>query len=326
MLEMLNPTAGDLFRYAASTLAFRSKFKRCLKESPADAGRLICDEFCRPPASARIPATVKRLEADSKKFFYWNSNQWKQHEPAISLLFEQMQTSKLSFEIRGQVETVACYQWAPTRAVKSSPKRLLLSHGWEGYGLNFAMLISKARAQGFEVITFDHLAHGASSGQFSGVPIALETLIALGQHFGHADVLVGHSLGGAVAGWAATRRAFPVKKLVLIAPFYDTNFLTSMWCKAHLLDANARQLLQTTLEIESGKKFDDFMPDEFSRHLHLPCLIVHDPKDKITAFTHSAKVASKAQQVTLLEAPRVGHIGVLADEASMQKIIEFALA
>jgi pimeloyl-ACP methyl ester carboxylesterase len=53
---------------------------------------------------------------------------------------------------------------------------------------------------GYEVHAFDHLAHGRSQGNLSGLPIALETLLTMAAHVqkttGPIDLLVGHSLGG----------------------------------------------------------------------------------------------------------------------------------
>jgi pimeloyl-ACP methyl ester carboxylesterase len=53
-------------------------------------------------------------------------------------------------------------------------------------------------------------------------------------------------------------------------------------------------------------------------------LIVHDRADKITWFRHSAELAKLASNVRLHEAHKLGHIAVLADEACMAQIVEFA--
>jgi pimeloyl-ACP methyl ester carboxylesterase len=232
---------------------------------------------------------------------------------------------------------VQCYHWLPTTEQGKPRKpvgRMLLCHGWEGYGLNFALLISKAQAAGYEVHTFDHLAHADSQGTQSGLPKVLDTLLTIAAHItqqhGAVDVLVGHSLGGAAAGWAAAHHAIKVQRLVLIAPFYDTYTLSAQWAKAHLLSDGVRKQLQRGLEISSGKTFDDFMPNSlaplFNKQPQLPVLIVHDKADKITAYKHSAAMAELGKNIKLLTANKLGHIAVLADEVCAQAVMDFVAA
>jgi alpha-beta hydrolase superfamily lysophospholipase len=224
---------------------------------------------------------------------------------------------------------VHTYFWKANPAQKRG--QILLCHGWEGYALNFALLIQTARKAGYDVHAFDHLAHGRSDGTQSGLPIALSTLLAVAKHVSQAagplDLLVGHSLGGAAASWAVAHGEIQPRKLALIAPFYDTHKLSGQWAKAHLLSEEIRGLLQEGLEVASGKTFADFMPDglapHFSKH-PVPTLVVHDPADKITAFRHSAALASQAKNVRVHEARQLGHIAVLADAACMEQIIQFA--
>ncbi|NJS37055.1 MAG: hypothetical protein HC765_12650 [Brachymonas sp.] len=65
------------------------------------------------------------------------------------------------------------------------------------------------------------------------------------------------------------------------------------------------------------------LAENYAKH-PVPTLILHDRADKITAFRHSAALASKARNVRLHEAQRLGHIAVLADESCMQQIIRLA--
>ena len=121
-----------------------------------------------------------------------------------------------------------------------------------------------------------------------------------------------------------------MKRLVLLAPFYDTRKLSGLWAKAHFLSDEVRGHLQTGLEASTGKKFDDFMPESLAKHFtperDLRVLIVHDQADKITAFKHSAKLAQLGSNVTLHEARKLGHIAILADEQCAQAVMDFVKA
>lgn len=327
MLEMLNPTGGDLLRFAANAIKVRSQLNRAMKESPAKARALAVATFCTPPASARRTPDLARLRADTRRFFGWTASQWSAFEAPLQALIRNAKTST----VMHTGLKVQCYCWSPAHAPARPRGRMLLCHGWEGYAYNFAMLISQAVEAGYEVHTFDHLAHGASEGNLSGLPIALETLLAVAEHVrttaGPIDVLVGHSLGGAAAAWAAAHRKITPKRLVLLAPFYDTRKLSGLWAKAHFLSEDIRAVLQEGLEQSSGKKFDDFMPPALARHFNaergLPVLIVHDAADKVTAFKHSAAMTKLSSNITLHEARQLGHIAILADTACIQAVMDF---
>jgi alpha-beta hydrolase superfamily lysophospholipase len=330
MLEMLNPTGGDVLRFAANIIKVRSKLNRAMKEDPMTAQAMAVEFFCTPPAAARREPDLARLRDDTKRFFGWKAAQWQAFEAPVRSLMDSVQ----NYRVVHDDLNVQCYSWTP-RDKNGNPRkpigRMLLCHGWEGYAYNFALLISKAVAAGYEVHTFDHLAHGASEGTYSGLPTALETLLKVAQHVtttaGRIDVLVGHSLGGAAAAWATAHMRIQPRHLVLLAPFYDTHRLSSQWAKAHFLSDDIRIALQRGLENTSGKKFDDFMPASLATHFtakrELPVLIVHDRADKVTAFKHSASLANLASHVTLHEAKALGHIAILANENCMQEVLNF---
>jgi pimeloyl-ACP methyl ester carboxylesterase len=333
MLEMLNPTGLDVLRFAVEVAKVRRQLNRAMKQDPVAARALAVQLFCAPPASARRPPNLERLHDDAKRFFGWTPTQWRQHEGALRALIDSAQTSTVMHE----GAKVHAYRWAPAGARgRSAPVRgrMLLCHGWEGYALNFALLIQKAVQAGYEVHAFDHLAHGHSEGTQSGLPIVLATLLTIAKHVektaGPIDVLVGHSLGGAACAWAAANRAFGVRGLVLLAPFYDTHHLSGMWAKAHLLSEEIRASLQAGLEEGSGKTFDDFMPPALARGFDaqpgLPVLVLHDKADKVTSFRHSAALAASAKTVILHKVSALGHIALLADEPSMTAVLDAALA
>jgi pimeloyl-ACP methyl ester carboxylesterase len=333
MLEMLSPTAGDMVRFVSNAIKVRNELSRAIKENPAKAQARAMEIFCAPPESARRTPNIERLRDDSKRFFGWKAAQWAAFEAPVKALLAGATYSHITHEGL----KVQCYQWQ-THSAQGKPRkplgRMLFCHGWEGYGFNFALLISKALQAGYEVHAFDHLAHGASEGQISGLPKVLDTLLTVAAHVsrqhGPIDVLVGHSLGGAAAAWAAAHRTITPQRLVLLAPFYDTYKLSATWAKSHFLSDDIRVALQTGLEKTSGKTFDDFMPHALAPLLNqqpqLPVLIVHDAADPITDFKHSAAMAKLGSHIRLHKARKLGHIAILADETCAKAVIDFATA
>ncbi len=324
MLEMLNPTGGDMLRFAAAVLKVRRHINQAAKQGPAPLQAVVVQAFCTPPASARRKPDLARLREDTQRYFGWKTTQWRTAEPPLRSLLDRAQR----YTVQHDGLDVQCYRWSATGVSRG---RMLLCHGWEGYALNFALLIEQALQAGYEVHAFDHLAHGGSQGEISGLPVALATLLTVAAHVqkasGPIDVLVGHSLGGAAASWAVANRQIAVKRLVLLAPFYDTLKLSGLWAKAHLLSDEVRAALQEGLERSSGKRFSDFMPDAlaplYQQIPHTQVLIVHDRADKITAFKHSASMAAQSPTIGLHEAKQLGHLAILADEGCVQAVLAF---
>jgi pimeloyl-ACP methyl ester carboxylesterase len=317
MLELLNPTAMDVIRFAAQTLSFRYKVQQLHKQNPSQAYELVAERFRSPPEASRRKPDLLRLKDDGKRYFGWATADWKAIEPSLNALIQRVKQSDLKYS----GETVRCYEWKSQ--AKKTRGRMLMCHGWEGYAFNFLALVDAATKAGWDVLSFDHLAHGSSSSTRSGLPIALSTLLAVSKHIGPIDVLVGHSLGGAAASWAAAHKKIPAKRVVLIAPFYDTFQLTRAWVKAHLLSDDIRAGLQSELEKGTRMTFDDFMPEALAKHFSLPVMILHDPKDPVTAFKHSRTLARLNPNISLEAAAGNGHVRILADAACIEKILCF---
>ncbi|NJM42939.1 MAG: hypothetical protein HC858_01115 [Brachymonas sp.] len=202
---MLHPTGGDVIRFAAHVYKVRKQMNAAMKQSRQAAQDLAVDLFCSPPEAARRWPDLARLQADSQRFFGWNAAQWQSQQPSVNELLE----SAVHGQMLHDGLRVHTYFWKATGAQKRG--RILLCHGWEGYALNFALLIQMARSAGYEVHAFDHLAHGRSEGAHSGLPIALSTLLAMAkqvsQTAGPLDLRRGALAGrrGRVLGGGAWR-------------------------------------------------------------------------------------------------------------------------
>ncbi len=320
MLEMLSPSPMDIVRFAAQTLQFRYQIQKLHKTNPVEAFELAADRFLSPPASARVTPNLARVRDDGKRFFKMKSKQWQQIEPMLKQVIDDAEL----FSLLDRGEKVQCYRWSPLG--NKNRGRIVLSHGWEGYAFNFAALIAKARDQGWEVIGFDHLAHANSGGKHSGIPIALGTLLTVAQHIGKVDILIGHSLGASAVVWAAANKKILCKRVVLLAPFFDTLQLTRMWAKAHLLSEDIRAGMQIALEKTTDLRFDAFMPKDLSTKISMPVLVIHDPKDPVTAFKYSSELANLNKKVTLQVAPDTGHVRLLAEAQYIEQLLEFCRA
>lgn len=85
----------------------------------------------------------------------------------------------------------------------------------------FRFLASALREAGFRVACLDLRGHGDSDTRFTAYDdvAAGQDALALIEHLGGPAVLVGNSMGGGAAVWAAAERPDLVSRLVLLAPF-----------------------------------------------------------------------------------------------------------
>ncbi len=119
-------------------------------------------------------------------------------------------------EITVGQQTIALYAWGdPTR----QPYALLV-HGWSSFGLRFLPWVAALREAGLAIVAFDQPGHGCGTGEQCTLPDFIDTIRAIGRHYGTAALAVGHSLGGA-ALTLAQGEAWHAERVVVIAPPAD---------------------------------------------------------------------------------------------------------
>ncbi|MBO9650710.1 MAG: lysophospholipase [Variovorax sp.] len=124
-------------------------------------------------------------------------------------------------------ETLAVRDWP----VESGSARavVVVVHGLGEHAGRYAHVAERLNDWGFEVRAVDHYGHGESSGARGGLPTVRRLLDDLAlviddtrqTHPALPLVLLGHSLGGLVAGSFVARRVRPVDALVLSSPALD---------------------------------------------------------------------------------------------------------
>src|SRR3954468_8295896 len=92
---------------------------------------------------------------------------------------------------RGEIfvagNTIATYAWGDPL----SQPYVLLVHGWSSFALRFSPWVSRLRAAGFAVVTFDQPGHGRSTGDLCTLQDFVTTILAVGRRFGKPRVAIG---------------------------------------------------------------------------------------------------------------------------------------
>jgi len=203
-------------------------------------------------------------------------------------------------------ETIATYVWGDPR---TQPYTLLV-HGWSSFGLRYLPWVQRLREAGLAVVAFDQPGHGRSSGRLCTLPDFIATIRAVGQHYGHAALAIGHSLGGAALALAQSE-AWLARQLVLIAPAADMEAATGRFFRFVKLGDHLREAFYGWLERRTGVTVRDLQV-----HKHLPALgqsglVVHDLDDRDVPWEEGERYARYWPGARLLTTTGLGHHRVL---------------
>lgn len=220
-------------------------------------------------------------------------------------------------DLRIHGESIATYVWGdPT----TQPYALLV-HGWSSFGLRYLPWIAKLRELGYAVVSFDQPGHGESTGRLCTLPDFIQTIRAVGSHFGHAALAIGHSMGGAAVTLAQSEQ-WHAKELVVIAPAADIEAAAHRFFRFVHLGDHLREPFLAWYEKRTG-----VAPRDLAAHRAVPKLgqrglVIHDLDDHEVPWEEGERYARYWPGARLLTTQGLGHHRVL----DAPEVIEATLA
>lgn len=219
-------------------------------------------------------------------------------------LKEQARSSYMKLEHKEGY--VKLYKWG-------SGKKIILVHGWGGSAVQMTALIQTLTSQGFEVVSFDHIGHGDSSGRGVTLFDYIETLNSLIYHEDNVHALIGHSMGCAAVLKALDIHPW-IENSVLISPQYDfienLNDFFSTFKFPGLLKNKVIKSLENTYQL----KLSECNPKELAASIDNKILIVHDQNDAPVPIINSEKLQLKLKNSNLIKTEGLGHFRILRDK------------
>lgn len=209
-------------------------------------------------------------------------------------------------DVRG--EAIATYAWGE---VGEAPT-VLLSHGWSSFGLRFLPWVAMLREAGYAVLSFDQPGHGRNSPAQITLPGFADTVVAVGQHFGHFAAAIGHSLGGAAIA-LAMREGLSVDRAILIAPAADGAAASRRFAHAIGLPEHRRAAMQRLLEQRTGRAMGAMAIHRVAPHLAQPALVIHDLVDSDVPWEEGERYARFWPDARLLSVSDLGHHKIVND-------------
>jgi pimeloyl-ACP methyl ester carboxylesterase len=293
-------------------VAFKDKLEKTLLPAafraggalaPAVAGRAAYRLFCRPPTSAPDSGTVRLIEK-------------------MGPLFAKAQ----SHRVPHADGVVQAHHW---RAQNREPRgRVLLVHGWTGRAMVMGLFVEPLLKAGFDVVSVDLPAHGASTGQFLNMPIGARAVQAVNGAIGPITAAITHSFGGPVVALAAEGgpplgQAMVVDKLVLIAAPNKLTAMTEAFATRNGLPPNVHAAMNAIISRAAERPIETVETGILLRRIDKPALIIHDEGDEDVPFDRAETICATAPKAALMRTSGLGHRRIVISSGVVRAAVRF---
>ena len=222
---------------------------------------------------------------------------------------------------QGKKNTIAAYRWG-----KKTDPVILFVHGWTSTGTCFVKFINPLISKGYQVISFDSIAHGKTHGAKSAsITQWADTVTTVVKEVGKVHCIVGHSLGAGAIVIAAPSK-LNVNKIVLISPVTNIIKVTEQFAKILLIPKKiitGMQHYAWDKYNKSASKYGDNWHDIFKSTIKVPTLIIHDLDDSEIDIKDTRELAKRIPQSSLLETKKLGHRRILLNPSIIRTTIKF---
>jgi len=214
--------------------------------------------------------------------------------------------------------SLTLYRWP---ANPDAP-RVLLTHGWGGWALQMAPLAEALVRAGLAPIALDQPAHGRSAGWSSTLAQFARALDYVAARLGGVQAVVGHSMGGSAALFAASRGLRTAGVVTLGSPASLVQ-VTRDYTQAFGLSEATRREMVAHIESREAIVFEQMEPRHVAPRVRQPCLVVHDRDDLTVPVKEAEQWAGQLGQVRLTLTSGLGHRRMLQDAAVVEQVVAF---
>jgi len=279
---------STLVRKAAAPRLIRTAFALGSWIAPQSTIKRAADVFCTPSPDARRRAAAAR------------------------------EAGAITSTVAVGANAIEVYRWGDPAVQPYA----LLAHGWSDYALRFVPLADALHAAGFAVVAFDQPAHGRSTGETATLPEFANCVRAVGDRFGPAAAVIGHSMGGAAAA-IALHDGLDAERAILIAPPADLAAAADRFADLVGLASHLREPLQRHLETRASVTFEALEAHRNVREIDRPALVIHDIADREVPWSEGERYARYWPEARLLSTTGLGHNRILGDTAVIGAVLDF---
>ena len=212
-------------------------------------------------------------------------------------------------------EQVAVWSWG-------EGPRVLLVHGWSGYGGQLTAFVAPLVEAGFSVVAYDAPGHGVSSGRRSSLPEMAELVAEVGRATGGPFAVVAHSLGASATA-VAMRDGLKAERAVFLSPPSDPRGGIWAFGKAMGLSDGVQRRIQARIETRFDMRMRDLALPNFVGLLRVPLRIFHDVGDREVPLAAGEAVAQAWPGATLTRTEGLGHYRILYSPEVVAPAVDF---
>lgn len=209
---------------------------------------------------------------------------------------------------------VQCLVWG-----KGEP--ILLMHGWEGRASQMSVFIPFLSAK-YKLIAINAPAHGDSKEIRSNPHKFIKVIREAQDYFGPLKAVIGHSMGGGAAVYAAIE-GLDVEKIISIAG--PSNFRHSVESFAAFIGLRGKVLSSFMQQTEQEVQLTYSQIDMAARvhSVDKPILIVHDEHDLEVPFLQGRRYVGQLIDGEFFATQNLGHRRIMKSELVLQKVADF---
>jgi len=200
--------------------------------------------------------------------------------------------------------------------------RILLVHDWGGGASQLAFLSKPLVEAGFQVLAFDALAHGDSSGSRTDVLEIADVIRDIDSKCGEFEAVIAHSLG-ALAAAIAIQDGVRAEKLVTCAAAASLDYYLKRF--AEKIKASRQTLGKIAFSMNHRFKtnINQLSLINLATCLQKPVLILHDEHDEIIDHREALALSKCWPGSQLMLTRGLGHHGLLRDVQVITTLLQF---
>lgn len=212
-------------------------------------------------------------------------------------------------------EQVAVWSWG-------EGPRVLLVHGWSGYGGQLTAYVAPLVEAGFSVVTYDAPGHGVSSGRTSSLPQLADMVARVGRATGGPYAVVAHSFG-ATATAVALRDGMRVERAVFLSPAADPRKGITAFANMVGVPEGVQRRMSARIEARFDMRLRDLALPNFAGLLQVPLRIFHDVGDREVPLESGEAVARAWPGAKLTRTQGLGHHRILFAPEVVTPAVDF---
>ncbi|MDG2433572.1 alpha/beta fold hydrolase [Flavobacterium sp.] len=206
----------------------------------------------------------------------------------------------------------------------TSPKKVLLVHGWSGRGTQLFKIADELVKNGFSTVSFDAPGHGKSPGNNSIMVDFIASIHEINRLYGPFESAIGHSLGG-MSVLNAIKQGLKVKNATIIGSGDIVQDIIDDFTDKLQLPTKYATKLRAHFEKKYKENMGDFSAFKAAQTTDIPVLVIHDNQDFEVPVTAGIHIYENLKAGELMLTESLGHRKILGNEKVIEKVINFTL-